>query len=62
MAWWCRTLVPAFRKQRQADFCEFEVNLACVASSRTAKATQTNSVSQQTKKASKGLIKYNLLS
>jgi len=36
LAWWCRPLVPAFRRQRQKDPCEF------IVSSRTARATQKN--------------------
>jgi hypothetical protein len=25
--WYCTSLVPPLRRQRQADFCEFEANL-----------------------------------
>ena len=30
-------LIPALRKQRQADLCEFEASLVYIASSRTAR-------------------------
>jgi hypothetical protein len=33
-------LIPAFRRQRQVDLCEFEVSLVYTVSSRTARATQ----------------------
>jgi hypothetical protein len=42
--------VPALRKQRQADLCEFEASLVYRVSSRTAKVTQRNPVSKQTNK------------
>ena len=37
-------LIPALRKQRQVDLCQFEANLVYKASSRTYKATQRNPV------------------
>jgi|UPI00001E7606 hypothetical protein len=38
--WWCRPLIPAIRRQRQLDVCEFEGSLAYSrVSSRTARAT-----------------------
>jgi hypothetical protein len=33
---WCTPLVPALRRQRQADLCEFKANLVYIASSRPA--------------------------
>ena len=33
-------LVPAFRRQRQVDLCEFKTSLVYIESSRTARATQ----------------------
>ena len=33
-------LIPAFRKQKQEDLCEFKASLVYRVSSRTAKATQ----------------------
>jgi hypothetical protein len=48
-------LIPALgRRQRQADF-EFEVSLVYRVSSRTARATQRNSVSKKTKQTNKKL-------
>ena len=38
------TLISAFRRQKQADLCEFKAILVYRESSRTAKATQRNSV------------------
>lgn len=35
---WCTPLIPALLRQRQ-EFCEFETNLVCRASSRLAQAT-----------------------
>ena len=37
-------LSPAFRRQRQADLCEFEDSLVYRRNSRTARATQRNAV------------------
>jgi hypothetical protein len=42
-------LVPALRKQKQTDHCEFEASLVCRASSRTAWATQRNTVLKKNK-------------
>jgi len=39
-------LVPALRRQRQVDLCEFEASLVYGASSRMARATQRNPVSK----------------
>jgi hypothetical protein len=43
---WCRLpLIPAFRRQRQADLCESEANLVYRVSSRTTRAvTQRNTI------------------
>jgi hypothetical protein len=43
-------LIPAFRRQRQVDLCEFKASLVYRASSRTARATQRNPVSKKKKK------------
>jgi hypothetical protein len=40
-------LIPAFRRQRQAELCESEANLIYRVNSRTAGATQRNSVSKR---------------
>ena len=37
-------LIPALRRQRQVDLCEFEASLVYRVSSRTARATQRNPV------------------
>ena len=42
--WWPTALIPAFRRQRQVDLCEFKANLVYIVSSRTAGATQRNPV------------------
>jgi len=50
---WCHTpLIPALRRQRQVELCEFEASLLYKASSRTARATQTDPVlkNQKSKK------------
>jgi hypothetical protein len=39
--WWCTSSVPALRRQRQVDFCEFQDGLAYKESSRKARATQS---------------------
>jgi hypothetical protein len=38
-AWWHKPLIPALGRQRQANICEFEVNLVSRVSSKTARAT-----------------------
>ena len=43
-------LIPALRRQRQLDLCEFEASLVYRVSSSTVKATQRNVVSKQTNK------------
>jgi hypothetical protein len=43
------TLIPAFRRQRPSDLCEFGANLVYRVSSRTVKATQRNPVSKPNK-------------
>jgi hypothetical protein len=42
-------LIPALGRQGQADLCEFKTSLVCITSSRTARATQRNPVSNKTK-------------
>jgi hypothetical protein len=47
-AWWRTPLIPALRKQRQEDLCEFEASLVYRVSSMTARAvTQRNPVSKK---------------
>jgi hypothetical protein len=36
--WWLTLLIPAFKRQRQVDLCEFEASLVYKMSSRTARA------------------------
>ncbi|EGV97840.1 hypothetical protein I79_014050 [Cricetulus griseus] len=41
--WWCTPLIPALRRQRQADLCEFKASLVSRVSARIgSKATQRN--------------------
>jgi hypothetical protein len=35
--WWCTPLIPALRRQRQVDLCEFQAILVYRESSRTAR-------------------------
>lgn len=37
--WWCMTLIPAVRKQKQVDFHKFKARLVSVAGSRPTRAT-----------------------
>jgi hypothetical protein len=56
-------LIPALRRQGQADLCEFEASLVYRVSFRTARATQRNPVlnkQKQNKKESKGRISEGL--
>jgi hypothetical protein len=46
-------LIPALRRQKQADLCKFETSLIYKESSRTARATQRNPVSKQNKNKNK---------
>ena len=47
-------LIPALRRQRQVDFCEFEAILVHRVSSRTARAIQRNTVSKSRHTNEKG--------
>jgi hypothetical protein len=40
-------LIPTLRRQRQADFCEFEASLVYKSNSRKVRATQRNPVFKQ---------------
>jgi hypothetical protein len=46
-------LISAFRRQRQAELCEFKVNLVYKMSSRTARATKRNPVLKKKNKNKK---------
>jgi hypothetical protein len=46
-------LIPALRKQKKVDLCEFEASLVYIASSRTARAIQKNIVSKSKQKKRK---------
>jgi len=49
--WWPTPLIPALRKQRKADLCEFEASLVYKVSFRIDRAvTQRNPASKQTTK------------
>ena len=54
-------LIPALRRQRHADLCEFEVNLVYRASSRTANATERTPVSTIQKEVADILFKSKFL-
>jgi hypothetical protein len=56
-------LIPALRRQRQVELCEFEASMTCRLISRRAKATQKNPVSksQQTNKQTTILSVFYLL-
>jgi hypothetical protein len=45
--WWRTPLTPERRRQKQAELCELEASLVYRASSRTARATQRNPVTEQ---------------
>jgi hypothetical protein len=47
------TLMPALGKQRQINLCEFKASLVYRVNSKTAKATQRNSVSKNKTKQNK---------
>ena len=40
--WWHLLLIPALKRQRQVDLCEFEVSMVYIMGSRTVKATKRN--------------------
>lgn len=42
-------LIPALRRQRRVDFCEFEASLLYIASSRPARVMQSDPISKQNK-------------
>jgi hypothetical protein len=45
--WWHMPLIPALRRQRQVDLCDFETSLVYKSSSRTVRVvTQRNPVSE----------------
>jgi hypothetical protein len=50
--WWLKPLIPAFGRQSQVDLCEFEANLVCRVSSRTARATQKPCLEKNKRKQS----------
>jgi hypothetical protein len=45
----CMPLMPALRRQRQADLHDFKASLAYVVSFRSARAIQRNPISKQNK-------------
>ena len=55
--WWHTLLIPALRRQRLADLCEFKASLVYKVSSRSASTTQKNPVSKKLRKKSQKQIK-----
>jgi hypothetical protein len=53
-AWWYMPLIPALRRQRLAELCEFKSSLVCIVRFRTAKATYPDSVSTKQNKRIQG--------
>jgi hypothetical protein len=51
--WWPTPLIPALRRQRQADLSGFKASLVYIMSSRIAKATQRNFISKTKTKTRK---------
>ena len=52
--WWHTPLIPALRRKRQADLCEFEASLVYRVSSRTgSKATEKPCLKKQNTKQNK---------
>ena len=47
--WWYTPLIPALRRWRQADLCEFEASLVYRVRSRTARATEKNQFQKKKK-------------
>jgi len=56
-AWWPMCLIPALRRQRQEDLCEFEASLN-INESRTARVTQRNSTSKKKKNQNKQIKRF----
>ena len=44
--WQLKYLVPTFRRERQADLCEFEVRLVYIETSRSGRTTKRDPVSK----------------
>ena len=42
-----KSLIPALRRQKQTDLCEFKASLVYKTNSRTVRASQTNPVSKR---------------
>ena len=59
--WWCTPLIPALRRQRQADLSVFEASLVHKMDSRTSRTvTQRNPVSQKQNKQTKTTCTHKL--
>jgi hypothetical protein len=58
------SLVPALRRQRQADLCEFQASLVYISSSRIARAKKRSCLktNKQTNKQTPFIVKCILLS
>ena len=57
----CISLIPAFRRQRQSDLCEFEASLLYKVSSTTVKGTQRNLVLKNKNKQTNKQTNKNVL-
>ena len=51
--WWCTPLIPALRRQGQADLCVFEASLVHSACFRIARTTQRNLIPKIKKSTNK---------
>ena len=60
-AWWCRVLISALVRQRQADLSEFKASLIYKANSWAARATHRNPVFKHQENQS-NKIKYPIIS
>lgn len=49
-AWWFTPLMPALRRKRQVELCEFKANLVYIVNSREARVTQKYCVSSNDRK------------
>jgi hypothetical protein len=53
VAWWCTPLIPALRRQRQAELCEVEFSLVYSVSSRATRKNSVSKIKRQNKRGAK---------